>query len=112
VLAWLDGFTSREAALEALRAARVPAAPVLSPPEVAALPHLEARGAFPEVPHVARGKVRVTATPFHVDGGPVPPRAGAPHRIGEHTRQVLGEMLGYSSARIEELVAAKVVALA
>ena len=112
VLAWLDGFTSRERALEALRAARVPAAPILSPPEVAALPHLEARRAFPEVPHPARGKVRVTATPFHVDGQPVSPTAGAPHRIGEHTRQVLGEVLGYPSARIEELVAAKVVTLA
>jgi CoA:oxalate CoA-transferase len=112
VLAWLDGFTSRERALEALRAARVPAAPILSPPEVAALPHLEARHAFPEVPHPARGKVRVTATPFHVDGQPVSPTAGAPHRIGEHTRQVLGEVLGYPSARIAELVAAKVVSLA
>src|SRR5688572_5603257 len=112
VLAWLDGFTSRERALEALRAARVPAAPILSPPEVAALPHLEARRAFPEVPHPARGKVRVTATPFHVDGQPVSPTAGAPHRIGEHTRQVLGEVLGYPSARIEELVAAKVISLA
>jgi CoA:oxalate CoA-transferase len=112
VLAWLDGFTSRERALEALRAARVPAAPILSPTEVAALPHLEARRAFPEVPHPSRGTVRVTATPFHVDGGPVPPRAGAPHRIGEHTRLVLDELLGYPSARIEELVAARVVALA
>jgi CoA:oxalate CoA-transferase len=105
---WLDGFTSRERALETLRAARIPAAPVLSPPEVAALPHLQAREAFPEVPHPGRGKVRVTATPFHVDGRPVSPTAGAPHRIGEHTRHVLGE-LGYSAARIEELAAAKVV---
>jgi crotonobetainyl-CoA:carnitine CoA-transferase CaiB-like acyl-CoA transferase len=110
VLAWLDGFPSRERALEALRTARVPAAPVLSPPEVAALPHLDARRAFPEVPHAGRGKVRVTATPFHVDGQPVSPSGGAPHRIGEHTRQVLSEVLGYAPARIESLAADKVVA--
>jgi CoA:oxalate CoA-transferase len=108
---WLDGFTSRERALQTLRAARIPAAPVLSPPEVAALPHLQAREAFPEVPHPGRGKVRVTATPFHVDGRPVSPTAGAPHRIGEHTRQVLGDVLGYPAARIEELAAARVVTL-
>jgi CoA:oxalate CoA-transferase len=110
VLAWLDGFATRERALEALRAARVPAAPVLSPPEVAALPHLDGRRAFPEVPHAGRGKVRVTATPFHVDGQPVSPAGGAPHRIGEHTRQVLSEVLGYAPARIEALAADKVVA--
>jgi crotonobetainyl-CoA:carnitine CoA-transferase CaiB-like acyl-CoA transferase len=53
----------------------------------------------------------VTATPFHVDGRPVSPTAGAPHRIGEHTRQVLGDVLGYPAARIEELAAARVVTL-
>jgi crotonobetainyl-CoA:carnitine CoA-transferase CaiB-like acyl-CoA transferase len=109
VLAWLDGFPTRAGALEALRAARVPAAPVLSPPEVAALPHLDARRAFPEVAHPGRGKVRVTATPFHVDGHPASPTAGAPYRIGEHTRQVLGEVLGYPAGRIDELAAAGVI---
>ena len=76
IVGWLDGFGTRERALEALRAARLPCSPVLSPAEVVAHPHLEARHAFPEVPHPARGKVRVTATPFHVDGQPVSPTAG------------------------------------
>jgi crotonobetainyl-CoA:carnitine CoA-transferase CaiB-like acyl-CoA transferase len=84
---------------------------VLSPTEVAALPHLEARRAFPEVPHLTRGKVRVTSTPFQVDGRPTGPSAGAPYRIGEHTRQVLGEVLGYGSARIEELARAGAIGL-
>jgi crotonobetainyl-CoA:carnitine CoA-transferase CaiB-like acyl-CoA transferase len=111
ILEWLDGFATRERALAALREARLPASPVLEPSEVVALPHLEARGAFPEVPHPGRGKVRVTATPFQVDGHPTAPAAGAPHRIGEHTREVLGSLLGYSAARIEELAAAGVVAV-
>jgi crotonobetainyl-CoA:carnitine CoA-transferase CaiB-like acyl-CoA transferase len=34
----------------------------------------------------------------------VKPRGSAPYRVGEHTRAVLGEMLGYSRERIEELV--------
>jgi len=103
VCAWLDGFATIEAAMEVLRAARVPCAPVLAPDEVAAHPHLAARAAFPAVPHPARGEIRVTATPFHVDGEPVAPAGGAPHRVGEHTRSVLREVLGYSEERVNEL---------
>jgi crotonobetainyl-CoA:carnitine CoA-transferase CaiB-like acyl-CoA transferase len=33
----------------------------------------------------------------------VTPRGGAPYRVGEHTRAVLGDVLGYSKERIEEL---------
>jgi crotonobetainyl-CoA:carnitine CoA-transferase CaiB-like acyl-CoA transferase len=109
IAAWLQGFGTRERALAALRAARVPASPVLSPLEVAGHPHLEARQAFPEIPHPVRGKVRVTSTPFQVDGRPTGPAAGAPHRIGEHTRQVLCEVLGYAPATIDDLAAAGVI---
>lgn len=104
VCSWIDGFPTVEAAMEVLRAARVPCAPVLSPDEVAALPHLEARGAFPSVPHAGRGRVRVTATPFHVDGRPVAPAGAAPRQVGEHTRQVLSDVLGYGEDRIDDLV--------
>jgi crotonobetainyl-CoA:carnitine CoA-transferase CaiB-like acyl-CoA transferase len=83
----------------------------MSPTEVVAHPHLEARGAFPEVPHPGRGKVRVTGTPFQVDGRPTGPAAGAPYRIGEHTRQVLREVLGYDAATIDELAKAGVIGL-
>lgn len=103
---WLDGFKTVEDALDALGAARIPCGPVLSPAEVAAHPHLAARRAFPSVAHPTRGAVRVTATPFHLDGSPVGPAAPAPYRVGEHTRQVLSEVLGYPAARIDELLAA------
>jgi crotonobetainyl-CoA:carnitine CoA-transferase CaiB-like acyl-CoA transferase len=109
IVDWLDTFGTRERALAALRAARLPASPVLSPTEVAAHPHLDARCAFPEVPHPTRGKVRVTSTPFQVDGRPSRPRAGAPYRIGEHTRQVLRDVLGYDAAKIDDLARAGVV---
>jgi crotonobetainyl-CoA:carnitine CoA-transferase CaiB-like acyl-CoA transferase len=112
IVAWLDGLGTREQALEALRASRLPAAPVLTPTEVVAHPHLQARQAFPEVPHPARGKVRVTATPFQVDGRPTGPAAGAPYRIGEHTRQVLREVLGYAPAKVDELAAAGAIGVA
>jgi CoA:oxalate CoA-transferase len=100
---WLGRFTSADAALEALTAARIPCAPVLAPREVVAHPHLAARGFFPEVPHPARGVVRVTATPFQVDGRPTRPAGPAPYRIGEHTRAVLESFLGYAPARVAAL---------
>jgi crotonobetainyl-CoA:carnitine CoA-transferase CaiB-like acyl-CoA transferase len=100
---WLDGFATIDAAMDALRAARVPCAPVLAPGEVAALPHLSSRRAFPAIPHPTAGEVRVTATPFHVDGAAVAPAGPAPYRVGEHTRAVLGEVLGYPEDRIETL---------
>ena len=103
VTAWLDGFAAVEAAIEALRAARVPCAPVLAPAEVAEHPHMAARHAFPTVPHPTRGEVRVTATPFHVDHAPVRPAGSAPYRVGEHTRVVLREVLGYADERIDAL---------
>jgi crotonobetainyl-CoA:carnitine CoA-transferase CaiB-like acyl-CoA transferase len=107
---WLDGFATVDAALAALTAARIPCAPVLSPAEVISHPHLAARGAFPEIPHPTRGAVRVTATPFHVDREPVGPRGPAPYRAGEHTRAVLGELLGYEPERVAALLGAGAVA--
>jgi crotonobetainyl-CoA:carnitine CoA-transferase CaiB-like acyl-CoA transferase len=101
--AWLDRFKTAEEAVTALTAARVPAAAVLSPAEVVAHPHLAERQAFPVIDHPGRGAVRITAAPFHVDHRPVAPRGAAPYRVGEHTRAVLRDVLGYSPARIEEL---------
>jgi CoA:oxalate CoA-transferase len=106
---WLDGFPTADEALEALSGARLPCAPVLAPPDVVAHPHLAARRFFPEIPHPARGRVRVTASPYHIDGHPIDPAGPAPYRPGEHTRLVLAEVLGYPSARIDELIASGVV---
>jgi len=104
ICGWLDGFKTVEEAVTTLTAARVPASAVLSPAEGMAHPHLAERQAFPEIEHPGRGKVRITAVPFHVDSRPVRPRGGAPYRVGEHTRAVLGDVLGYSKERVEALL--------
>jgi len=110
--AWLSTtFGSSDEALKTLNAGRVPAAPVLSPPEVVAHPHMKAREAFAEIPHPGRGTVRVTAAPFHVDGTPLKPAGPAPWRIGEDTERVLSDVLGYPAARIDTLRAAGVIAI-
>ena len=100
---WLNGFGGVDEALAALSAARIPCAPVLSPEQVVAHPQMDARSAFPQVNHPARGPVHVTASPFHLDGAPTHPAGPAPHRVGEHTRAVLTGLLGYSAERVTAL---------
>jgi len=107
---WLAGFATADEALEVLSAARLPCAPVLSPGEVAVHPHLAERGAFPAVVHATRGSVRVTASPFHVDGRAVGPSGPAPYRVGEHTRPVLQGALGYPAERVEALLRSGAIA--
>src|SRR6266481_3171758 len=103
VESWLGTFASVEDARKTLSEARIPCAPVLRPAEVIAEPHMAERQFFPAVPHPGRGAVRVTASPYHIDGEPVHPRGPAAYRVGEHTRAVLGDLLGYPPARIAEL---------
>lgn len=110
ITAWLDGFASVEAALQALEAARVPCAPVLRPAEVIASEHLAQRAFFPTLHHAVVGPVRVTASPYHLDGHPVHPRGPAPRLPGDDTRAVLGELLGYQDERIAALVRSGAVA--
>lgn len=107
---WLEGFADVDAALDALGRARIPSVPVLEPEEVVEHPHLAARGAFPEVPHPVAGGARVTATPFQLDGRPVVPAGPVPYRIGEHTREVLTEWLGFAPERVQTLIDTGVVA--
>ena len=110
VCRWLETFGSADAAVDALTAARIPCAPVLTLEEVMAHPHIAERAAFSSIPHPARGEVRVTSAPFHVDGRPVLPAGPAPYRVGEHTREILRDQLGYSGERIAGLIAAGTIA--
>ena len=103
-------FRTVHEALAVLGEARIPCAPVLKPSELIASPHMAERRFFPTVPHPKAGAVRVTASPYHLDGAPVHPRGPAAYRVGEHTRQVLGGWLGYEPGRIDELLAAGAIA--
>lgn len=88
--------------------ADVPAAPVND--VAAALSDVQsvARGDVVEVEHPTLGAVKQVATPLRV-GEEIPPPRRAP-RLGEHTVSVLGEICDYSPERIEQLIAANVVA--
>ncbi len=109
ITGWLDTFPSTDAALAVLSAARIPCAPVLRPAEVIASEHLATRGFFPVLPHPALPSLRVTASPYHLDGRPTHPQGPAAYHVGQHTRHVLRDLLGYKDERIAELIAAGVV---
>ena len=96
--------------MKALTAARVPCAPMEAMEDVLAHPHMAEREAFTTIPHPSRGEVRVTSSPFHVDGSAVHARGAAPYRAGEDTRAVLADTLGYSNERIEALLSAGAIA--
>jgi crotonobetainyl-CoA:carnitine CoA-transferase CaiB-like acyl-CoA transferase len=109
ITGWLDTFPSADAALAVLGEARIPCAPVLRPAEVIATEHLATRGFFPVLPHPGLSSLRVTASPYHLDGRPTHPRGPAAYHVGQHTRGVLRDLLGYKDERIAELIAAGVV---
>lgn len=108
---WLNRYANADEAVAALAAARIPTVPMLSPEEVIAHPQTAARQAFPAARHPVVGDVRVTATPFFVDGLPTHPTGPAPWRVGENTREVLKTVLGMDDTRIDALQRMGVVSI-
>jgi len=98
---WCVGKTL-DVAIEALDAARIPAAPMLSPRGVLEDPHVRAMGFlkpidYPGLPEPAP----IIETPFRMSATPGTIRTRPPI-LGEHTDVVLGE-LGYDDAQIAAL---------
>jgi crotonobetainyl-CoA:carnitine CoA-transferase CaiB-like acyl-CoA transferase len=55
-----------------------------------------------EVEHPTLGSLRLLGIPFTLEGSPLTIRRPPP-RLGEHTAEVLAEMLGLSSREVETL---------
>ena len=91
-----------------LLAAEVPHAPVLSYPQLFALDQVSARGMKLTVRDHQGQPVDLAGSPFHVDGMSPPP-AAMPPRLGEHTEQVLREVLGLDAEQVDELRRKKVI---
>jgi len=88
--------------LERLRAAGVPAAPVNHFDRAFAEPPVAEREMIVEYDHPDVGKVRLPGNPVKVSGMPGTISKPAP-RLGEHTDQVLREVLSLTSEQIAEL---------
>jgi crotonobetainyl-CoA:carnitine CoA-transferase CaiB-like acyl-CoA transferase len=77
---WLAAFARLE----------IPAATMASLEDLPNDPHLRATGFFETVDDPAMGRVRFPGSPVRFDGQKLPLRM--PPRLGEHTREVLGEL--------------------
>ena len=89
--------------MEALEAAGVPCAPVNTIDQVFADPQVEARGMQIRMPHpLASEDVRLVGSPIELSRTPVSYRR-APPTLGQHTDEVLAEMLGLSESERDAL---------
>ncbi len=94
--------------LELLEAAGVPNGPINDIAQVFEEPQVKARGVRIELEHPAAGKLPMVASPMRFSATPLDYRL-APPLLGQHTEEVLREVLGKSEAEIEKLRAARVI---
>ena len=106
-----EALLARPAAewLALLEQADVPCAPVLTRAQMVHHPQVVANQTLLEMDHPVAGRLRQAAPAARFAGTPNAVRMGAP-LLGEHTREILGE-IGVSAADLEELLAARVVAV-
>ena len=88
--------------LEELSRLGIPCGPVNSVDQVAQDPHVLHRGMIAEIPHKRLGTWRVANTPFNISGATSGPQGPSPD-LGEHTEEVLTDMLGLSAQEVAKL---------
>jgi CoA:oxalate CoA-transferase len=98
---WLSDKSRAEAAA-LLEEQGVPSGPVFTAEDVFRDPHVAARHMLLTVDDPVAGPRQYTRSPLHLSSAPEIPGEPAP-RLGEHTRAILRDLLGYDEARIEEL---------
>ena len=85
-----------------LEAVGVPCGPINDLAQVFADPQVRARGLAMQLPHALAGLVPQVASPIRLSETPVEYR-NAPPVLGEHTQQVLEQVLGLKSGAVEAL---------
>ena len=94
--------------IELLEDSNVPCGPINTIRDVFEDVQVRARQLRQELPHRLAGRVPIVANPIRMSHSPVEYRL-APPLLGEHTREVLTEILGLREAEIEALLAAQVI---
>lgn len=87
---------------QTLQAAGVAAFPSMNSKDLADDPHLKQRGFFVELPHAEVGVRKHTGIPWLLTESPNGVQAPAP-LLGQHTEQVMRDVLGYADERIAQL---------
>lgn len=86
----------------------VPCGPINTVAQVFDDPHVQARGARITMPHPLGGEIPLVANPIRLSETPVEYRL-APPMLGEHTNEVLRELLDIDELKIADLRNRKVV---
>jgi formyl-CoA transferase len=100
--AWMADKT-REAVVDALNAAGMPAAPVYTAEDVFNDDHFRERGSLVEIDDPVAGPHAFARTPGHLSSAPEIPKEPAPG-LGQHTREILVELLGHDDGSVDELI--------
>jgi formyl-CoA transferase len=98
--AWTMQYTKFEV-MEKLNAIDVPCGPVLDTADLVEDAHLKARQMIVEVPHPQRGTFTTVGCPLKLSDSPVD-IAPSP-LLGEHTEDILREVMGYDKDEVEKL---------
>lgn len=93
--------------IEHLSAANVPCAPIYNMKQLFDDPHVKHRDLVLQVPHASGVNVPLLRSPLHLSAAPVEHRA--PPTLGQHSDQVLHELLGKNESDMARLRAAGVV---
>src|SRR5256714_586832 len=89
------------AGMEICNAHDIPVGPILSMKEIAEEPSLRATGTVVEVDHPTRGKYLTVGNPIKLSDSPC--EVARSPLLGEHTEEILKDVLGYSAAEIGEI---------
>src|SRR6266850_4509811 len=106
IRAWTSARTKHEV-MATLGKAGVPCGATLDTGEILDDPHLNARGQVHTIEHATRGRVRLPGCPVHLSASPAP--TSPPPLAGEHTAEVLAEVLGLTRDDVNDLQQRKVV---
>ncbi len=106
--AWLAP-TSRDAAVEALVEAGVPAHAVINAHFVSPNPQLEHRGFFCTLEHPVTGPTRYPGIPMRFSALAPPLHRSPPPTLGQHNAEILGGELGLSEQELKRLAEEKVI---
>ncbi|MFV0294979.1 MAG: formyl-CoA transferase [Hyphomicrobiaceae bacterium] len=102
----IEQWTSTKSKIEAmdiLNKQDIPCGPILSMKELAEDEALRATGTIVEVDHPTRGKYLSVGNPIKLSASPT--RVERSPLLGEHTSEILAEVLKYAPAEIEEIKA-------
>ncbi len=96
---WTQKHTKFEA-MKLLNESDVPCGPVLNMRELLEDESLAARGLTVEVEHPERGKFKTVGCPLQLSDSPVEVKTSP--LLGEHTEEILKELVGYGDKDVEE----------